>query len=348
MKGMELARRYWDEAGRPAFERYCPQVLAYSAVGLAGEGSECFGYDDALSRDHDWGPGFCLWMTQEGWERYGAEAGKIYDGLPQEFLGFRTERMDPRAAGRTGPMQIRTFYGSFLGRAIPPQSNMQWMFLADPNLAAATNGVVFMDQAAEFSRIRTQLLDYYPEDVRRKKLAAHLALAAQAGQYNFPRCSARGESIAAFLSLEQFISHTQAVVFLLNRRYRPYYKWTQRMMRTLPVLGACTADGLEDILAVIGTDPAKGREHGTKEARGGVRDESGQGIRPDERSYRSEKQDAIQERIEQICADIAGELIRQKMTACKSNYLLDHAVCLQQKIKDHEIRNLHLMMTGEY
>ena len=51
MKGLELARKYWEELGRPAFEKECPQVLERACVGLAGEGSECFGFDDEFSRD---------------------------------------------------------------------------------------------------------------------------------------------------------------------------------------------------------------------------------------------------------------------------------------------------------
>ena len=77
MKGLELSRRYWREVGRPALERDCPQVLESAAAGLAGEGSECFGNDDVISRDHDWGPGFCLWLDRETMARWGREAAAV-------------------------------------------------------------------------------------------------------------------------------------------------------------------------------------------------------------------------------------------------------------------------------
>ena len=70
MNGLELCRQYWENVGKPAFAAACPEVLERAAVGLVGEGSECFGFDDEISRDHDWGPGFCVWLTPEDFHAF--------------------------------------------------------------------------------------------------------------------------------------------------------------------------------------------------------------------------------------------------------------------------------------
>ena len=62
MKGLELAKRLYEERARKLFENELPDLIPQMAVGLVGEGSECFGFDDEISRDHDWGPAFCIWL----------------------------------------------------------------------------------------------------------------------------------------------------------------------------------------------------------------------------------------------------------------------------------------------
>ena len=46
MKGLELSRAYWEKCALPLFRRELPAFLERAAVGLVGEGSECFGFDD--------------------------------------------------------------------------------------------------------------------------------------------------------------------------------------------------------------------------------------------------------------------------------------------------------------
>ncbi len=227
MTALELSRAHWEERGLPAFERELPHLLPRMAVGLAGEGSECFGFDDALSRDHDWGVAFCIWLTDEDFQTYGRDAQRLYDSLPTSRTG---------GLERVGCLSIPNWYHRYTGSPTGPETLEQWRAAPEAFLATATNGAVFHDPLGEFSSIRNKLLHFYPEDVRLKKLCARAASMAQAGQYNYPRCLRRGEFVAAQLALDEFIKAACSMTYLLNRRYAPFYKWLHRGMKDLPIL----------------------------------------------------------------------------------------------------------------
>ncbi|WP_295617215.1 DUF4037 domain-containing protein [uncultured Intestinimonas sp.] len=305
MKGLELAERYWNEVGAPALEAACPEAFGALAVGLVGEGSECLGYDDGISRDHDWGPGFCVWLTREGMERFGPALQRAYQSLPPEFLGWRRLRESEMSAGRVGVFEIGAFYQRFLGRREPPKDEVQWFALPDQALNVCTNGKVFLDREGAFTAFREVLLGYYPEDVRRKKLAAQCALAAQSGQYNYVRCLRRGERVAAMQALAAFIDHAQAAIFLLDRRYRPYYKWAHRALGEGSALARAAAARM--------TRMAEG-DPGAQE-----------------------------EEIEALSADIIQGLKEQGLTGSGSDFLLDHAQEIQRGIRSPVLRGLPLM-----
>ena len=238
MKGLELSELFWDNIARPRLERVIPQILDVAAVGLVGEGSECWGFDDSVSRDHDWGPGFCIWLGEDDMALYGDALREYYEGLPREYMGARRLHVLPQTAHRVGPVTVEAFYSRYIGISGAPQSLRDWRYLPETGLSVVTNGKVFSDPVGRFTAVREALLTYYPEPLRMKKLAMNCALAGQSGQYNYRRCLAHGEPVAAAEAMSEFIRHIQAVVFLLNHRYRPYYKWTDRAMRELPKLGA--------------------------------------------------------------------------------------------------------------
>ena len=59
-QGLALSREYYETYGRPMLEQQFAPYKDKIAAGLVGKGSDCFGFDDRYSRDHDWGPDFCL------------------------------------------------------------------------------------------------------------------------------------------------------------------------------------------------------------------------------------------------------------------------------------------------
>ncbi len=235
MKGLELCREYYLRCARDGIKARFGERAARVAAGLAGEGSECLGFDDEISRDHDFGPAFCLWLADEDYAEFGAELKKFYDSLPSEFMGVRRVTTD-QAASRVGVTRIGDFYARFTGARGIPESEAAWLRVPEHALAAATSGEVFDDPKGEFSRIRAALLPCYPEEVRLKKLAARLFAMAQAGQYNYPRSVKRGDAVAAALALSEFTKAALSALHLLNRRYAPYYKWLFKSASELPKL----------------------------------------------------------------------------------------------------------------
>ena len=248
MKGLEIARAYYEEYGEPMLRERFPALMPFIAAGLTGSGSECWGFDDEVSRDHDFEPGFCLFLPGEDVvdRRTAFELERAYAALPKEFMGLRRSLVSPVGGARHGILRTAEFMRDKVGKADGNLSLMEWLYMPDYILAEAVNGEIFKDGYGEVTAIRERL-KRRPEDVRLKKLAGQLLLMGQSGQYNYRRCLSHGETGAAQLAIVEFAKSSMAAVFLLNGVYQPYYKWSFRAMRALPRL-ALTAELLEYLL----------------------------------------------------------------------------------------------------
>ena len=238
MNGLELSRAFFAEFGMPMLEREFPDQLPLLAAGLFGSGSECFGYDDSVSRDHDFEPGFCLFLPDESIvsRRTAFLLERAYAKLPREYLGVRREILSPVGGARRGVLRISEFFSDKVGSPDGVLSLEQWLSIPENALAEATNGLIFFDAYGLVTEIRKRLSSF-PEDVLRKRVAGNLLLMAQAGQYNYRRCLSHGELAAAQLAIVEFVESAMSAVFLLNRKYQPFYKWRFRAFRELPLLG---------------------------------------------------------------------------------------------------------------
>ena len=322
LKGLELSEQYYRELVEPAIRESCPEALPHLAAGLVGEGSDCFGFDDEISKDHDWGPRVCLWLQDAAYERFFHVLASTLASLPDTFRGERFSLRTPEAAGRQGVLRTGDFYRFFTGDPEGPRTLRDWLSLPESHLAACTNGKVFYDGPGRFSLIRHHILNGCPEDVRRKRLAARIALMAQAGQYNYLRCLKHGEPVAAFLALSEFIKHGLAAVYFLNRRYMPFYKWAHRGIRELPLLSETSDLFLKLAAAAPGTAGNSAVTADSAKATASM----------------------AEDLIEEICARILQELVRQDLCRPGDSFLLPHAEEIMQQIEDPDIRRLPLML----
>ncbi len=309
MQGMEIAEKYYEQYGLPMLREICPELEERVAFGLAGEGSQCFGYDDEISRDHDFGPGFCIWLFEEDFAHYGDKLQAAYEALPKEFMELSTDNIQDKS--RVGAMTIDEFFFKYLGLSKPPKTNREWLFLKETSLALCTNGKVFKDDTGRFTAFRRELLAFYPEDILRKKIAARAAVMSQAGQYNLLRCLDRNDRIAAILALAKFIEASMSMVYLLNRHYMPFYKWAYHGMQDLPEMQPVIQKigELGMLFDGIGTDCAAVRK----------------------KAY---------ELTECICEGTARELNKQGFSHCNSAFLQDHLGEIMEEICDPQIRAL--------
>ncbi|MBE6741891.1 MAG: DUF4037 domain-containing protein [Ruminococcaceae bacterium] len=310
MKGIELSKAFYEEYGKPMLENDFSDILKYLAVGIFGSGSECFGFDDEVSTDHDFEPGFCIFLPDEDIiDRKTAFAlERAYAKLPKEFEGFRRSLMSPVGGARRGVLRTGEFFEEKIGNKTGELDKIQWLSVPEQSLAEATNGELFFDNYGEVSKIR-EALKKYPEDIRLKKLAGNLLLMAQSGQYNYKRCIDHGESAAAQLAVFEFVKSAMQVIFLLNNAYQPYYKWSFRALRALPKL-SLDAEIMEFLLT-----------------------SSNDGEMAEEKYYS----------IEGIAADVIDELVEQNLTNAICGDLEKHAYSVNDKIADSEIRNMHIL-----
>ena len=310
MNGLEISRAYFGKYGMPMLEEKFPELLPYVAAGLFGSGSECFGFDDELSRDHDFDPGFMLLLPGEDIVDRKREFAleRAYASLPKEFMGVERPKMAPVGGARRGVMRMADFFKEKTGSTSGNLTAEQWLAVPSYALAEAVNGQVFFDGSGELTKVR-EALAHYPEDVRRKKLAGHLLLAAQAGQYNYPRCLRHGETAAAQLAVIAFAQSVMEIVFLLNDVYQPFYKWRFRAMRALPKLPF--AAELVEYLITTNNDGHLAQD-----------------------KY---------EVIEDISADIIAEFETQGLTAADCADLEKHAYSVNDGIADGNLRNLHIL-----
>ena len=146
MKGLELSRGFYNEYGRPVLMAQFSSVLPLISVGLMGSGSECLGYDDEVSRDHDFEPGFCIFIPDESVldRRTAFLLERAYAKLPKEYLGVKRSPLSPVGGNRHGVIPLSSFVREKTGTPDGKLTIGNWLTVPEQSLLELTNGEVFL------------------------------------------------------------------------------------------------------------------------------------------------------------------------------------------------------------
>lgn len=312
MNGLLLSKLFF-EAYWEKMEQTLKNTFGVStAYGLVGEGSECFGFDDHISRDHHWGAGLCIWLEEDAPQQALNEIDKHYVGLPDAFHGYSVKKPVGAMRRRLGAMKISTFLHNILGTSKLPQHWQEWWEIPEYALACVVNGSIFRDHDQIVTPLRHHFRQYYPEDVCRKKAAAWAMIMGQAGQYNFPRAVQRNDLITAQYTLSLFMEAVTGMIHVLNRRYMPYYKWRNRSLETLPILGMETSQDLLKLAEAM-------------------------------RSWESMTESIAL--IERLSWKVILELQNQGYTQDSKDFLFDQGPTINRSIQDEDLRNRPLFLS---
>ena len=331
MKGLELSKNFYMEYGLPMIREEFPMLEDKLAFGLIGSGSECFGYDDLISIDHDFDPGFLIFVGDDIDEDTKFKLERAYAKLPRTYKGYERAIMSPVGGNRRGVKRISDFLYEKIGKSDAKLSVYDWLSIPEQSLAELTNGEIWKDDSDIISSIRLKL-STLPEDIKLKKLAGETLIMAQSGQYNYDRCISHDELGAARLALYEFVNATMHVTFLLNEVYMPFYKWRFRALRDLswPQMFKIKSelndiDGIEDdcLIEVSLEDKLVSLLNV-----------------PDDKMFGNK----IHREIDLIAKVFVERFRIDSLTSSDDLYLEKQAYEINNKIKDNDLRNMHILV----
>lgn len=241
-KGLEIAKDFFLNWGMPYLEKEFSDLVGRIAAGRF-EGSDVIGGDDWISRDHNWGPQFSLFLSAEDYNKHAEELSeKMNRSAPAKWNGYWVD-----GAGDKNVLveNIPHWIEENIGFASLPQSDRDWgIIVRDRRFGGSVearesalyffkHGALWLDNNEEFAQWR-KALESYPEPAWFARLGEECFRLWQYGEYNFiQRIAKRGDPIAISMCLGEFAEGVMRIMLLLERDYTPYWKWLTHEFRRL-------------------------------------------------------------------------------------------------------------------
>lgn len=232
--GLQLCEQFYREAVRPIIERHFPG-LRYSAARM-DYGSDVFGFDTELSRDHAWAPQVTLYLEAQDLAALREQIdSRLQAELPRIFKGYSTMgtvehiwRMHAEPLD-TDHHKVRLesldsfFLPDLLGSPTRQLTAADWLSITAQKLRVYSSGKVFHDGLQSLSPLKERLA-WYPEDVWLQIMAVQWERIGE--REAFPgRCVHVGDLQGAAWNVDWITRELATICFLMERQYPPYSKW---------------------------------------------------------------------------------------------------------------------------
>jgi len=258
LSGGDLSRRFHAEVVAPLLAQAMPRL--WYAAGRLGSGSDVLGFDDALSRDHDWGCRLTLLVDEADRDAVPQISQLLERELPESYRGYPVRfpvTFNPSPGHKVEVATVAGFAASRLG--VDPTgalSVLDWLVLTGQSVLEVIAGPVFADRTAWLARVRA-VLRWYPPDIERYVLAA----AWQRLSQEMPmvgRTADRGDDFGSRLLSARLAGDLMWLAFALSRQWPPYPKWRGTAFQALGI----AADLADPLTAAVTAPGWRGRENG--------------------------------------------------------------------------------------
>ena len=244
--GADLAHDYYRSVVRPLVDARWPG-LPHAAARLGG-GSDVLGFDDEVSRDHDWGLRLDLFVDEH---LVPAVDAHLQRELPARFAGCPTRfatTWDTADHHRVNVTTLGAFSCERLGfDATQPLGLVEWLSLTGQAALEITAGPVFEDADGRLSLVRERM-SRLPDDVWRYAVATDWVRLREELPF-VARAGAGGDDLGSRLVTARLVRVLAHLGYLLERRWPPYAKWFGRGFLDLPASGAAAPSLLRALRA---------------------------------------------------------------------------------------------------
>lgn len=251
--GLALSKRLYEERGKSILEEL--NLLSICSVGCFGGTSQNTGLDDAVSRDHIWGPYLTFLLPTQHWAEHHERLRAKIQEMPDEVQGHAWVGYNGSDPRKTNVYEFNTFLQLLTGLSHRPQTEQEWLpYLTKSSwlgrrwterIFDAGQGQVFHDPQKQFTQLHRHWTGFVPPNLHKALLARAIFRVWNAGpEYNLQRLSAR-DPVMFRLGVAWFVNEVMDLAFYWNEQYVPFQKWRLEHFLRLPICPVPVTSGIE-------------------------------------------------------------------------------------------------------